>query len=423
MRKKIIVKGPCLSCSGYGQQSRFALQALRKHEDIFDIYVLNTNWGQTGWIPELSEERKWIDTLIVKTNQYLQMGNPQFDISLQITIPAEFQRMAPINIGYTAAMETDKVAPEWLLKCNEMDKIIVPSEHSKKTLTGCSYTGMNNQTGQQVQVKCQVPVEVCSFPFKNLPELAPESKIDLLGEVKTPFNFLVVSQWGPRKNLVNTIVWFLQEFKNNENVGMVLKIHRANTCMADRLSVEAELKEIRKMFAPDSKAKLYLLHGYLTEQEMNSVYASPKIKAFVNIAHGEGFGLPMLDAVENELPVATIEYGGQLDFLKYVDDKDKTRKGFLKIDHEIKNVQQEALWDKVINPDMTWAFAKESSFKTALKALHGDIGRFKGTARKVKQEFLKNPDLHDKFCDLVWKKKKVEVEDFEDDLIYEVNND
>ena len=39
MRKKIFVRGPVLSQSGYGEQSRFALRALRSREDKFDVYV------------------------------------------------------------------------------------------------------------------------------------------------------------------------------------------------------------------------------------------------------------------------------------------------------------------------------------------------------------------------------------------------
>ena len=39
MKKKIIIRGPALSQTGYGEQTRFALRALRSREDIFDIYA------------------------------------------------------------------------------------------------------------------------------------------------------------------------------------------------------------------------------------------------------------------------------------------------------------------------------------------------------------------------------------------------
>ena len=116
MKKKIFVRGPVLSQSGYGEQSRFALRALRSREDLFDIYVQPINWGQTGWIWQEDEFRTWMDSRIAQTQILLQQKQLQPDISLQITIPNEFQKMCPVNIGYTAGIETDRVSPSWLEK-------------------------------------------------------------------------------------------------------------------------------------------------------------------------------------------------------------------------------------------------------------------------------------------------------------------
>ena len=71
---------------------------------------------------------------MMKTIQYLNTGQQQndpFDISLQITIPNEWERMAPVNIGVTAGIESTKIAPAWVEKSLQMDKIIVTSNHAK----------------------------------------------------------------------------------------------------------------------------------------------------------------------------------------------------------------------------------------------------------------------------------------------------
>jgi len=109
MRQRILITGPVLSQSGYGEQARFALRALRTREDIFDIYIVPTKWGQTGWVSLANEERTWIDQKIAQTHAFNQMKG-KYDISLQITIPNEWKRLAPINIGYTAGIETTKVS-------------------------------------------------------------------------------------------------------------------------------------------------------------------------------------------------------------------------------------------------------------------------------------------------------------------------
>jgi len=92
MRKKILVRGPVLSQSGYGEQSRFALRALRSREDLFEIFVIPTKWGNTGWVWENSELRKWMDEKIALTQVLIQRKQLQADISLQITIPMSLKK-------------------------------------------------------------------------------------------------------------------------------------------------------------------------------------------------------------------------------------------------------------------------------------------------------------------------------------------
>ena len=133
MKTNIFVKGPVLSQSGYGEQARFALRALRSREDLFDIYILPINWGKTGWIWENSEFRSWMDERIAKTQIAINNKSLKADVSLQITIPNEFEKICPVNIGYTAGIEATKCSPQWLPKGNEMDKIIVVSSHAKNS--------------------------------------------------------------------------------------------------------------------------------------------------------------------------------------------------------------------------------------------------------------------------------------------------
>ena len=113
MKKKILLKGPLLTRSGYGEQARFALRALKSREDLFDIFIQPLQWGQTSWLSAVDDDRAWIDYTIEKTIAYAQQGG-KFDISIQVTIPNEWEKIANVNIGYTAGIETTKVAPLWV---------------------------------------------------------------------------------------------------------------------------------------------------------------------------------------------------------------------------------------------------------------------------------------------------------------------
>ena len=71
MKKKILLKGPLLTRSGYGEQARFALRSLKSREDLFDIYIQPLQWGSTSWIASTDDEREWIDKTIEKTIGYI----------------------------------------------------------------------------------------------------------------------------------------------------------------------------------------------------------------------------------------------------------------------------------------------------------------------------------------------------------------
>ena len=115
------------------------------------------------------------------------------------------------------------------------DKIIVVSSHSKQVFESTEYQAQNQQTGEQVTLRTQTPVEAVGYPvktFENLPDL--ELKLT------TAFNFLTVAQFGPRKNLHNTIKWFIEEFRN-EDVGLVVKSNIAKNCLMDRNRLYGDL--------------------------------------------------------------------------------------------------------------------------------------------------------------------------------------
>ena len=208
MRKKILIRGPLLSRSGYGEQARFALRSLRSREDVFDIYVDILNWGKTGWTHEDTEERRWIDQLAQKTTMLVQNKQAVFDVSLQVTIPNEWQKLAKYNIGYTAGIESTKISPAWFEKSELMDRIVVVSNHAKYGFDTTVLEAVDKQTGKVMgSHKVATPVVSVGYPHRDI-EI---EKIDL--QLETDFNFLTVAQIGPRKNVHNTIRWFVEAFE------------------------------------------------------------------------------------------------------------------------------------------------------------------------------------------------------------------
>jgi glycosyltransferase involved in cell wall biosynthesis len=428
MRKKILVVGPVLSRSGYGEQARFAIRSLRQYEDKYDIYAAPTNWGQLSWTWEDTEERRWMDSVIQKTMIYESQsqgvhGHQKYDISLQVTIPNEWTSdKAAYNVGYTAGIETDRVAPIWIQKCMEMDKIIVVSNHSKDVFYNTSYT-MQDQNGTNMgelkldKENIQHPeVVAVNYPVKESEVKKFEHKFP------TKFNFLTVSQWGTRKNLESTIGWFVQEFKDNEDVGLIVKTSMRNTSNIDRQETKNLLQKLLSSENLEGrKCKVYLLHGDMTEEEMNGLYQHRSVKGFINIAHGEGFGLPMFEAAYHKVPVIAMGWSGHMDFL-YAPDKKGSKKSkkkmipyFGKVSHEIGTVQPQAVWDGVIEKQSCWAYPKEKSYKIVLRDVYENHAEYKKKAveldKYLRSKFT-NANQYKQFADAVYEQEEFDVEDW-----------
>ena len=387
MKKKVLVKGPALSRSGYGEHTRFILRSLRSREDILDIYLHNLNWGKTGWLWEENEEREWLDKILEKTVFHANQGG-QYDVSVQVTIPNEWEKMAPINIGVTAGMETNKISPTWVEKCQAVDHIITISEHSKNGFTNTSYQAKNNETGEVINdFRCTKPVEVVHYPVKHY------DPADLGIDFETDFNFLTVAQISPRKNIENTVKWFVEEFID-QSVGLVIKCNQMNNSTVDRLHTKNSLRSLLGEYE-NRKCKIYLLHGSMTDEEMTALYQHPKIKALVSLAHGEGFGLPIFEAVYNELPIIAPDWSGHLDFLyKPVKDKKtgkiKKRSHFASVKYKIQPIQKEAVWKGVLEEDSLWCYPEQGSYKMRLREVYKDYQRFKSQSKKLNAWVRKN---------------------------------
>ena len=87
---------------------------------------------------------------------------------------------------------------------------------------------------------------------------------------------------------------------------------------SNRKIILNKINKIREFVGDDGTLQnVYLLHGELTDEEMNIFYNHPKIKVHISFTKGEGFGRPLLEASVSQKPIIVPQYSGYLDFLKY----------------------------------------------------------------------------------------------------------
>ena len=392
--KKILLEAPILTQSGYGEHSRLVFRSLIKREDV-DLYISPLNWGTTSWAAVYDSERTKIDECVRKFQTYIgqakaQQSQVHFDLHLHVGILSEFEAKAPKAISITAGIETDRVSADWLIRTHKgLNKIIVPSEHAKNGFLTTSYQAINEQNNTKTIIECATPVDVVPYPVKTF----EDCNLDL--NLKTKFNFLSVAMLGPRKNFSSMIKWFVEEFRKDD-VGLILKTSQSTGSNMDKVATRNVLNSVLNKVDyhnDETKCKVYLLHGDLTEQEIHSLYSRQDIHAYLTTTHGEGYGLPIFEAAYNGMPVVATDWSGHLDFLKgpYKESgKVKEKKLFVNLDYELKEIQKEAVWKNILEEGSKWAYVKKQSFKKKVRAIYKNYGMYKKWSNSLQDHILKN---------------------------------
>jgi glycosyltransferase involved in cell wall biosynthesis len=366
MKKVMLICAPVSSRSGYGDHARDLVRAFLKL-DKFNVKILDVNWGTTPRNALDNElDKNIIDCILPEPKM-----DTQPDVYVDIRIPNEFQTYGKFNIGITAGIETTAVSNNWIENCNKMDLVIVPSEHSKEGFVKALYEKMQQlPSGEQQKVgelKLEKPIEVL-FEGVNENTFKPidDSSLDLVDDIKEDFAFLHVGLWGSgrfgedRKDISKLVKIFYESFANKKKQpALILKTNSATFSILDREECLRKINEIKSMFPKDwNLPNVYLLHGSLSEEEMNKLYNHPKVKAFVSLTHGEGFGRPMLEASMVGLPVIASAWSGQMDFLSETDS--------LLLGGELKQVPKSQHWQNIIIPESQWFNVNETQAYKAM---------------------------------------------------------
>ncbi len=384
MKPTLIFQAPVATRSGYGDHARDLLHSLYKL-DKFDIKVISTRWGSTP-MDALNYDKpfhKWIVDSIVPNIQQKP------DIYIQVTVPNEFQPLGHYNIGITAAIETTHSPIDWVHGCNRMDLIIVPSEHSKKSLVDSVYNETNPQGQLIAQHKIQKPIEILFEGFDEndfgTDEVAHISELD---QIKEEFAFLFVGHWlrgdlgEDRKNVGMMIKTFAMAFKNEKTKpALVLKTSSAGFSIMDR---ENTIKKIKSALGTDyGKVPVYLIHGDLTPAQMNGLYEHKKVKAMLNFTKGEGFGRPLLEFSLTGKPVIVSNWSGHLDFLK---------EGAILLEGELKNVHESAS-DQFLLKESQWFNVNVSKALPAIKDVYKNYDKYKVDSYQLGKQNKQNFSL------------------------------
>jgi len=372
--KTVLLRAPLLSQSGYGVHARQVARWLFDRADKngnLDITTELLNWGGTPWYVDTYAQNDLIGRCFQASAT--QKQKKLYDVTIQLQLPNEWcPELGKVNIGMTAGVEADRCNPKWIEHVNKMTLVIVPSEFTKSVF-------MNSG-------KVTTPIVVVPEAFFD--KILESSTVEPLDfKTDTAFNFLVFGQITggdaatDRKNLPFTLKWLFEVFADKPDVGIVLKTNMGRYTKADEFLCKQQLTGLLSQVNKGTNPKLYLLHGEMNDEEVVRLYKHPSIKALVTLTHGEGFGLPILEAAASGVPVIASGWSAHTEFLG--------QGKYIKVDTKVGAVPPGRFDNEIWMPGSQWGIADEEDFKKRVLKFYENSTIPKQWAEELQGKLLK----------------------------------
>jgi GT2 family glycosyltransferase len=191
------------------------------------------------------------------------------------------------KIGYTM-LETDHIPGQWVAEANRMDEVWVPSTFNLETFQRSGVT-------RPIHV---IPLGIDPDYFN------PAITSHRIGDM---FTFLSVFEWGERKAPEVLLKAFSDEFRRDEDAVLVCKTSNAD----GTVDVAAQVRGLN--LRPDGGRIIFSLNEIIPTYQLAALYRSAD--CFVLPTRGEGWGMPILEAMACGLPVIATDWSSHRDFM------------------------------------------------------------------------------------------------------------
>ncbi len=419
MKQLCVISCPIDTYSGYGARARDFFKAfyeLKKEE--WEFQILSQRWGVTPWgyLKNNKEDWGWVLPMINPTGQLVR----QPEVWIQITIPNEFQPIGKYNIGVTAGVETTICNHTWIEGINRMNITLVSSNHAKKVFQDSIFQKKDQEGNTLENIKLEKPVEVL-FEGVDLntyfhiedEDLEETDLVKALDDIEESFCYLFVGHWlqgeigEDRKNTGLMLKTFLETFQNKkEKPALILKTSGAGASVMDREDMLKKIDDIRNQVG-ENLPNVYLLHGELSDKDVNNLYNHNKVKAMFNLTKGEGFGRPILEFALAKKPIIISAWSGHLDFLK--------QEFTCFLGGDLKNVHPSAAAKDIILTEAMWFSPNITQAKHYLKDVYENYKKYKELAKqqahycKTNFSYKKMKELLAKYTEAVPKQVELQL--------------
>lgn len=240
-----------------------------------EVLVIHRDPGRYGWFSPLA---------------------PPADSAYSSPYSTSVPEIKPALVIGRSMFETDRIPEDWIENCKTLvDEIWVPSQFNKRTFAAA---------GIPDEKLVVIPEPIDTFLF----DPATAEPLDLPCTSPTAFRFLSVFKWEKRKNWEMLLGAFFEAFSAADDVCLVIRSRQSEDGLA-------ELDEFLAQYEGDAgdRPEIHFIAPVLPLAKLPSLYRAAD--AFVLPSHGEGWGLPLIEAMAMALPTIATGWSGNTEFM------------------------------------------------------------------------------------------------------------
>jgi len=263
-------------------------------------------------------------TVIVTHAAYLGVCGMNQQLELVLQGPAGRKGLVLIS---RSMVEVDKLEDGAAEFCSRFDSVWVPSAQSRQAFV---QSGVSKDRIKVLPEAVDTSVFTCSEaaskPTSRAAFHAVKSLDEFLVHKPSQFTFLSMFKWEPRKNWDGLLESFLEAFPEKHT--SVPGLHGDTMNISVRLLIKTQIlgwsNDDPRQDVPDLllrkrrsdttlEDRLLIFPDFLNSSDIPKLFKA--VDGFILPTHGEGWGLPLIEAMASGIPTISTGWGGQMDFM------------------------------------------------------------------------------------------------------------
>ena len=292
--------------------------------------------------------------------------------------PYDKHKSKNYKIGYFY-WETDKLPPGWGRSIKTLNEVWSPCELVTRVCVNSGYNGIIREIPtpadkMETSIKVRIPSEII-----------PNSVLD-----DDTYIFYSIFQWNYRKGYDALIRAYYEEFSDHDNCLLVVKTNPLGNVAKSKKNMRREINAIKNSIDKRSKPKIFLSDSIVGDDIIASLHEL--CDCFVLPYRGEGWGMPIHDAILYDSELIITKFGG---ISEYLNESSANI-----VSHSLVPVKNMS-WSSYYNDSQKWAEPNISDLKNKMRRVYEERGR--DLSKVVKAKKIVNKMTSDNMIDMLEK--------------------